>query len=364
MRARWPRTAWVVVLLGLGHLLGLGLAAPAAAISRQAATRVAVRALGVRHSSSPAIVFALRRPLGARTTLNQDGPGPGERVTVRRNQFGATLTIHLSRRRIGRSAWLFWEDLQPYAEFAHPSLLILIDARTGRVLGAHGLAWEPLVDGRVPAFLSSERGYVSRRYRVFTRLRRARAIDTAPDAAPRPSGDTGGGQLGFGLQSAFNSSEHDDFFDFNSGSQPQSSLPQSRTESDHCGLEVTLYGERPVARLSSAGPRGSSRRPRATATARTAAVSATTTPPGRTSARAVRGGARQPEQRLHGHRHAAPTTGASARTSAPSSGRARPGGQGLPDDERAGARPRSRRALGALPDLPAGDHRAARPRGQ
>ena len=36
--------------------------------------------------------------------------------------------------RIGKCAWLYWQDLVPYAGFEHRSEMLLLDDRTGRVL--------------------------------------------------------------------------------------------------------------------------------------------------------------------------------------------------------------------------------------
>jgi hypothetical protein len=74
-------------------------------------------------------------------------------------------------RKVGKRAWLFWKDLEPYALFAHRSVLLLIDDETGRVLLRKKLWWWPLVDGKWPAFLRSSAAYSSSRFLVFSKVR-------------------------------------------------------------------------------------------------------------------------------------------------------------------------------------------------
>jgi len=165
----------------------LGLAPAADAISRKQAERIALRALkppkqglGGRFTVS---IFGLPKPLGRRAFVLEGGTrGPFKRssppVAVRR------------AKRLGRPQWLFWRDSMYGARFSHPSVLLLVDHRTGRVTKRRRLRWWPLVNGHQPAFLRSEAGYLSRRFRIysdldFARRRRAAASQAAP-AAPAP----------------------------------------------------------------------------------------------------------------------------------------------------------------------------------
>lgn len=63
----------------------------------------------------------------------------------------------------------------PYAWFSHRSRYILIDDRTGRIVARRAIGWYPVVNGRKPAFLASPAAYRSKRYRVFSRVKRRSA---------------------------------------------------------------------------------------------------------------------------------------------------------------------------------------------
>src|SRR5690349_1546903 len=110
--------------------------APASAhagVSRTRAATIAARALHVHSVSGGVRLEISARPLRASAHVDQAGPDARRpRATVLRN---GTLVTHLTRRRIGRRAWLVWEDLAPTAQWAHPGVLALVDARSGRVFG-------------------------------------------------------------------------------------------------------------------------------------------------------------------------------------------------------------------------------------
>jgi Tol biopolymer transport system component len=95
-----------------------------------------------------AVVLMLPKPLAASAEVSE--------VT---NVVGA--------KRLGRRAWLFWEDLAPYAGFAHPSRIVLVDDRTGRVFRDRLLDFWPVVNGRPPPFLTRPDGYDRAEYRVY-----------------------------------------------------------------------------------------------------------------------------------------------------------------------------------------------------
>jgi hypothetical protein len=102
--------------------------------------------------------------------------------------FDTRRVVRLRAPRLKGPAWLFWEDLAPGALFAHSSVLLLLDARSGHVVMFKRLAWAPMVNGRRTVFLRSVAGYSSSRYRVFTsaaaRARSDGASSNARSAAP------------------------------------------------------------------------------------------------------------------------------------------------------------------------------------
>lgn len=176
---RWPAVAAAAVL-GLTAYLG---AVPAAdGITRDRAERIALRALkppkkGAGRRVTVAI-FGLRAPLGPRAVVSEGGPPP--RAT------GSHVRQVRPVRRLGARTWLFWRDSRYGAMFAHPSVLLLIDDRTGRVRAKRRLDWWPLVDGRQPVFLRSASAYRSKRFKIYSDLnlaKRSRAGQSAPTAA-------------------------------------------------------------------------------------------------------------------------------------------------------------------------------------
>ena len=100
--------------------------------------------------------------------------------------------------RLGRRAWLYWFDPSPVALFAHPSLVLVVDDRTGRVSRRLPIDFWPLINGSRPPFLDNHRLRSSRRFLVTSRpaplrppspaaarrLRRAPAPRRAHDALP------------------------------------------------------------------------------------------------------------------------------------------------------------------------------------
>lgn len=128
-------TAVVVVLLA-----ALTTAPPTAqAVSRKQAKRIALTTLRPLIDPQTVRLYGLRRPLSARQSVQV--------FTGRRQR--------LRRRPLGRAAWIYWLDLAHGAHFEHPSVLLLIDDRTGRVRMRRKLAWYPLIDGRRPPFLQA-----------------------------------------------------------------------------------------------------------------------------------------------------------------------------------------------------------------
>jgi hypothetical protein len=140
------------VLVLLAATLSAAWPAAGQAISRGRADRIAARVLGLAHAKGRVRVWRLPSPISARTVLTEPGPGhlqaSGTRVVT--DVHGTTLVTPLNRRRVGHTAWIYWEDLLPNAMFPHPSTLLLLDARSGRVLRREGIAWWPLLSGSSP----------------------------------------------------------------------------------------------------------------------------------------------------------------------------------------------------------------------
>jgi hypothetical protein len=168
MRGPWLRLAPLVALAVL-----LLCAPSAAAITRSQANKAALKALKPQREKAPVVVFGLARPLPAKAVVFEAGLGPRTKGRSRRSGNVTRTTIKV--RPVGRRAWLFWEDLAPDGLFQKPSVLLLVDDRTGRVLRRQPLSWWPLVNARRPAFLKTLSAYQSSKYRVFD--------STAPDAA-------------------------------------------------------------------------------------------------------------------------------------------------------------------------------------
>jgi hypothetical protein len=167
------RSRLAVTTLVLAAATLLAGAARAGAITQAQADRVAKRVVaGIR---GPVVLFRLPSRLPAGTRVMEAGPGPttakGTKVTRRGLQLVGTTRVAQGLLR-GRR-WLFWADLAPNARFQHPSLLILVDDQTGRVVTRLPMTWWPLVNGRRPAFLASVTAYLSPRFRVVSRGDRA-----------------------------------------------------------------------------------------------------------------------------------------------------------------------------------------------
>lgn len=132
--------------------LGASLAPAAGAITKKRAVQVALKALKPARVQGRVVVFGLPRPLPRKTRVWEAAP---------KAAHGKPLA--------GKT-WLFWADWFYDAQFEHPSMLLLVDDRTGRVVRRKGLAWYPLVNGKRPAFLGSLAAYHSARYHVYQGL--------------------------------------------------------------------------------------------------------------------------------------------------------------------------------------------------
>ena len=136
-------------------------AAPAAdALTSSQANRIALRVLKPGKQKGRVVVFTLRRKLGGREVVFPANPRARKRVRFTRP---------------GRARWFFWMDLLHDGVFAHRSVALTIDDRTGRVIGRQRWSWFPLVNGRKPPYLRTRLAYHSRRWQIYNGIpRRAR----------------------------------------------------------------------------------------------------------------------------------------------------------------------------------------------
>jgi hypothetical protein len=67
--------------------------------------------------------------------------------------------------RLRHAAWLFWENLDYDAQFVHPSVMLLVDARSGRAVARRNLELYPVVGGKLPPFLVLRHPI---RYQIFS----------------------------------------------------------------------------------------------------------------------------------------------------------------------------------------------------
>jgi PKD repeat protein len=153
--------------------------ASASAMTRAQAAKRALVALHPERSKGQAVVFGLPKPLARGSEVLEAGPGPATRGATK--TATGKITIKLPHRPLRAKAWLFWEDLAPGALFEHPSVMVLVDDRSGKVVRRQNMAWWPIVNGRRPAFLKSLDAYYAPTYRIYGKL--AAAAATAPSRA-------------------------------------------------------------------------------------------------------------------------------------------------------------------------------------
>ena len=154
-RARLARRSLTATLALCAALLVTPAVSGAATTRHQAAGK-ALAALGSRDGSAPVIVFGLKRPVA----------------------------------RLGHErAFFFYEDRGPYRSYPHAGRVARVGVRSGKVRLSRTINRRPLVNGKLPAFLTSSKRYASARYRVFARLRSAPApVRPAPQFGSDPFG--------------------------------------------------------------------------------------------------------------------------------------------------------------------------------
>jgi trimeric autotransporter adhesin len=181
----------VVFALMLCAALSLASAAPASAITRKQAANKALAALGSSSRSNPVIVFGAMKPLREGTPVAQAGTRAPWKLS--RAAFRA-VRAPLVARVGGERAFFFYEDLGPFRAYPHAGRVALVGARSGKVKLSRTIVWPPLVNRKLPAFLTSSKAYRSSRYHVFYRPWRLRqpfgplAQPNVPNSAPKADG--------------------------------------------------------------------------------------------------------------------------------------------------------------------------------
>jgi hypothetical protein len=129
--------------------------AKARSLSSRAIRARAMRILHprARRSNTGTVIYRLPAALAPGAVIGEGLPGSS-----------AMQTLRLRTR-----AWLYWADLAPGSRFEHPSILLVLDARSGRVVAQRRLAGVPFVAGRPAAFVGSRH---PERYLVYSRLAR------------------------------------------------------------------------------------------------------------------------------------------------------------------------------------------------
>lgn len=164
-------------------LLAVVAAPPADARTARQALERAERALRIDRERGPTALFGLPRPLAAGHSVGPalpETPVRGKRATARQQ------VLH-------RRTWFFWEDLAYGARFQHPSRIVLVDDRTGKVT-TRRTKWWPLIDGRDAPWIGRKYGRATyRRYldadgrRVLKAATAASARRLRAAASPRTS---------------------------------------------------------------------------------------------------------------------------------------------------------------------------------
>jgi hypothetical protein len=144
-----------------------------------------LRALTPASQAGAVRVFGLERPLAAGQTVFPAVVGVAHALSDSPARKGRAPGVLVAERPLREPAWLFWEDLAYGARFEHPSVLLLIGARSGRILRREAYDWWPLIDGREPPFMGA--GYASSRYLIFPAgIKAAAAANGASNSSASP----------------------------------------------------------------------------------------------------------------------------------------------------------------------------------
>lgn len=171
-------TRTLAALVGAG-LLAAHAPSAQASISPRVAGRLALDALGVAKSTSPVIVFGVDQPLRPGARISQAGTVRQPRGRASAAGVVASAAPSVAGLRLpGERAYFFFADDAPYGAYEHAGRVVLVGRESGRVRVSRRLAWPPLIDDRLPAFMRSADAYADPEHRVF---RRVPGMD-APDA--------------------------------------------------------------------------------------------------------------------------------------------------------------------------------------
>jgi hypothetical protein len=163
-----PRSVTAAIVLALCAALLLAAAAPASAISRKQAAKKAIAALGSSYGSDAVVVFGLTKPLRAGSRISHVGAKRGSSLVGK----------------LGERAFFFYEQSGPFQlDRRHPGRVALVGAKSGTVKLSKTITWQPLVNGRLPAFLKNSKSYRSSKYRVFYRAAGTPAVSTGDAGA-------------------------------------------------------------------------------------------------------------------------------------------------------------------------------------
>jgi hypothetical protein len=170
-RSSWiARPLPVALVLVLCSALLLAAAAPASAVTRKQATKKALAVLGPK-AGERVVVYRLPKPLKAGTVIT----ARGKRVA-----------------KVGRErAYFFYRDAAAGQPYPHAGRVALVGAKKGKVRLSAGIMWQPLVNGRLPAFLRGSTLNGASDYVVFDSTSSASGSDPAssPLAAPLAPND-------------------------------------------------------------------------------------------------------------------------------------------------------------------------------
>ena len=159
LRSVGSRLGWVTALISAVSLVASSFVAtashaapPATLIGRDAADRIALAALAPQNSKSRVAVFGLDGALRRGTRLGQDGPSTQAEARIVKNKAGESTVRKMRPVILKSDSWIVWMDLAPGAYFEHPSVLLAVDARTGRIASRLALWWGPEINLRPVTF--------------------------------------------------------------------------------------------------------------------------------------------------------------------------------------------------------------------
>lgn len=146
---------------------GLLATAPVAgAVTLAGARAKALKATTSERARGGVILFGLRSPVRAGASVREAGRRSGAAGLTMRTMLVAGATNKMRMK--GEPAFFFHLDRGAYQATAHAGRVVLVGARSGRVLRGRVMQFSPAIDGRPPPFLRSRDGYESGRYRVFS----------------------------------------------------------------------------------------------------------------------------------------------------------------------------------------------------